>query len=123
MLLSNFTDPKRSNFLARLLAGTFSVGIALGTGIGVGLGRTLLPAYPKNMDITTEFHCSSHVSYERLEMGMTIGEVEAILGQGTEVNRSATVATFIWDLPASGQIEVIFEHGKLKNKAQCTVLK
>ncbi|OYD86633.1 hypothetical protein CDG77_33980 [Nostoc sp. 'Peltigera membranacea cyanobiont' 213] len=56
--------------------------------------------------------------YEQLKIGMSLTDVRSILYQGTEVNSSATIATFVWENPDSSKITIIFEHDKLKDKSQ-----
>ncbi|QLE53801.1 hypothetical protein FD724_38720 (plasmid) [Nostoc sp. C057] len=95
----------------------FWVGVALSSGLGYGF-RQLADSKQHEQSPQTELYRFSRVEYEQLKTGMSLTEVRSILYRGVEVSRSATVATFVWENPDGSKITVIFEHNKLKSKAQ-----
>lgn len=68
--------------------------------------------------VTTQSQYPTRAEYERLEIGASLTTVEAIIGRGTEIKRSATTANFMWDYPNGSKITCTFEKGKLKDKEQ-----
>ncbi|MBD2488739.1 hypothetical protein H6G77_14495 [Aulosira sp. FACHB-615] len=64
----------------------------------------------------TELSSFGYAEYERLEIGMSLTDVRSILGRGTEVSRSKTMATFVWESPDGYKITGIFEGDKLIKK-------
>jgi len=56
--------------------------------------------------------------YEQLRIGMSLTDVRSILYRGIEVNRSATMATFVWENPDGSKITATFESERLKSKEQ-----
>ena len=60
----------------------------------------------------------TRVDYERLKPGMSLAEVESILGAGIEISSSNERAIFLWKNPNSSKITATFEKGKLQSKEQ-----
>lgn len=60
----------------------------------------------------------TRAEYERLKPGMSVVQVESILGAGTETEQYMERKTFIWKNPNGSTITVIFEDGKLVQKQQ-----
>ena len=105
-----------SNPLSRLpdpiVNALVAFGMAVGIGIGVGLYQSLTDSQP--VATITE------AQYERIKPGMTLTDVRAITGDGTEVRSSEDVTVFEW-LRADGKtVTGTFEQGKLIEKAQST---
>lgn len=99
----------------RLLAMIFSVGVALGSGIGYGFIKfTSAPDHPP---VQTE-QSFNRVGYERLVLGMSVTDVEAILGQGAETYRSSVKVILVWANDNGSKITVTFENNKLVTKEQ-----
>ncbi|MEM8807513.1 MAG: hypothetical protein AAGF01_15955 [Cyanobacteria bacterium P01_G01_bin.38] len=84
----------------------FSIGAAFGAGLVHGF----------NGEISSDH--VTRVEYERLELQMSLTEVEAILGRGTEVDRSESTTTVIWTNRDGSSIEAIFEGDRMIKKAQ-----
>ncbi len=59
---------------------------------------------------------TSCVKYERLKLGMSLIEAEAILGKSTKVKQSATTKVLVWENPDFSIITLIFVDNKLKEK-------
>lgn len=60
----------------------------------------------------------TRAEYERLKIGMSLNDVETILGKGIEVNQSIRTRTFTWKNSNNFKIIAIFENNKLINKEQ-----
>ncbi|MGK7938261.1 MAG: hypothetical protein AB4206_21055 [Xenococcaceae cyanobacterium] len=56
--------------------------------------------------------------YARLQPGMSLVEVESILGRGIEIERSKTTATFKWNNHDGSSITAVFEDDILVKKEQ-----
>ncbi|MCC5606152.1 hypothetical protein LC612_04930 [Nostoc sp. CHAB 5834] len=56
--------------------------------------------------------------YQRLNLDMSIAEVEAILGRGTEIERTKATVHFVWTNIDTSEIRVEFQAGKVKSKKQ-----
>lgn len=108
-----FNPPPR----IRLLGVMFSVGVALSSGLYYGFHQAA-NSNKQHEPAQTELYRFSRVDYEQLKSGMSLTEVRSILYRGIEINRSATIATFVWQNPDGSKITVTFEHDKLKSKAQ-----
>lgn len=111
-------NSKTSKSYGHLLAVIFSIGIALGSGFGYGFNQAISNIKQQELTNKNEFYHFSRAEYERLKITMSLSEVEAILGRGTEVSRSTTMATFIWHNFDGSKITGTFENGKLKSKEQ-----
>ncbi|MHC5746587.1 MAG: hypothetical protein ACYTXT_32795 [Nostoc sp.] len=110
--------PNSLNPSVRLVTIIFSIGVVLGSGLGYGFYQTTENANLQDRSKTTENPHFNRVEYERLQLGMSLTDVEAILYRGIEVNRSTTMATFVWENSDGSKISAIFENGKLKSKEQ-----
>ena len=64
----------------------------------------------------------TRAEYMRLNIGMELVEVEAILGAGIETSSSTDTATYIWKNANESYIEVTFKDGKLESKKQHNLL-
>ncbi len=89
---------------ALLVVGT----VAFALWFGYGLNHDILR--------TKQQSNISHVKYERLKLGMSLIEAEAILGKSTKVKQSATTKVLVWENPDSSKITAIFVDNKLKEK-------
>lgn len=116
------TNPAQSNnTLARLL-----VNVKLNIVIPAGVMLSFLvygfqtAFHPQQLEQSAQVQLRpfGRGEYEQLKIGMSLTDVRSILYQGTEVNSTATMATFVWKNPDGSKITVIFEHNKLKSKAQ-----
>lgn len=56
------------------------------------------------------------VDYERLKLGMTVAEVESILGSGVEISQSSDSSIFVWMNLDGSSMKVEFVGGKLTQK-------
>ncbi len=92
------------------------IAIAIGLGIGVGYGFNHYKATNKESPVNVKFNYLTRAEYERLQIEMSLVEVEVILGRGTEIKRSTTTRVFIWNNPNGDKITGIFENGKLTSK-------
>ncbi|MBW4558706.1 MAG: hypothetical protein KME59_22810 [Trichormus sp. ATA11-4-KO1] len=95
----------------------FSVGVALSSGLYYGFHQAA-NSTRQHESAQTELYHFSRVEYEQLKPGMSLIEVRSILYRGIEVNRSATIATFVWENPDGSKITAVFENDKLKSKEQ-----
>ena len=88
--------------------------------IGLWIGYGLINAISENNSTSAivQTRSFSRAEYERLKPGMSIAEVESILGAGTETEQYMERKTFVWKNPNSSTIRVIFEDGKLLHKQQ-----
>ncbi|MBD2498424.1 hypothetical protein H6G75_29510 [Nostoc sp. FACHB-280] len=97
----------------------FSVGVALSSGLYYGFHQAANSAKQHEQPAQTELYRFSRAEYEQLKPGMSLTEVRSIiLYRGVEVNRSATVATFVWENPNGYKITAVFENDLLKSKEQ-----
>lgn len=92
----------------------FSLGVAIGSGVGYGINQTTHQQTPPATEVQ-HFNCTG---YERLLLGMPLEEAKAILGQGIEISRSGTTATFVWENSDKSRITAVFKDGKLISKEQ-----
>lgn len=86
--------------------------------IGYDFSQWVAAANQQKLTVQTEVRHVSRVEYERLKLGMSLAEVEAILDRGIEINRSAKSVSFIWENQDSSRITITFEGGKLTSKVQ-----
>jgi hypothetical protein len=89
-----------------LLAVIFSIGIAFGSGLKYGF------------DTFTSHQKVSILEYERLELGMSMTDAEAILDGGIEIRKTPTITIFTWVNSDGSKIIATFENGKLEDKQQ-----
>ncbi|WP_414569532.1 hypothetical protein [Nostoc sp. CCY 9925] len=104
-----------------LLAKVFLIGITLGSGLGYGFKQatdSIPPSKSNSTDTISEKQNLGLAEYIRLEPGMTLTEVESILGRGVEVERSEITMTYIWRNANSSGITVLFKNKKLEKKNQ-----
>lgn len=102
----------------RLLMLVFSIGVIFGSGIGYGFNQAVSTANQRESTVQVDRQNIGLAEYERIEPGMSLSEVQVILSRGTEINRSTTIATFVWTNPDGSGITAVFEGGKLKSKEQ-----
>ncbi|MEO0644804.1 MAG: hypothetical protein AAFZ17_01410 [Cyanobacteria bacterium J06650_10] len=86
------------------------LGIALGVGLGIGFHQSITASQP--VVAITE------AQYERINPGMTLTDVRAIVGDGVEVRRSESSAEFEWSSVGGKTITGTFEQGRLVEKSQ-----
>lgn len=64
----------------------------------------------------------SLAAYDRIRPGMSYEDVGSLIGQGTEINRTArgdiTMVMYEWRLPGGANVNVVFENSRLIQKAQ-----
>jgi hypothetical protein len=101
-----------------LLTLVFALGVAFGYGLEVGINKAISAPEQKERHAQTDFQYVTRVDYEQLKPGMSVTDVQAILEQGIEINRSETTATFLWQNSNGSYITVTFKNGKLTSKAQ-----
>ncbi|WP_246275664.1 hypothetical protein [Brasilonema bromeliae] len=117
--MSSLPNSNPYNPYVRLLGIIFSLGVALGSGLGYGFSQAISSTKQQKLPTQTELCYVSRIEYERLQPGMSLTDVQAILGSGgTEVDRTATTATFIWENPNGYKITTVFNIGKLESKKQ-----
>lgn len=117
--MSSLHNSRFQNPYIRLLTMIFALGVALGSGLGYGFGQAISNSEQEKILAQTKVGNVNCVKYERLRLGMSLTDVLAILGgNGTEVDRTSTTATFFWDNLGCSKIVVTFEDGKLKSKKQ-----
>ncbi|QFS44269.1 hypothetical protein [Nostoc sphaeroides] len=98
----------------------FLISFALGVGIGSGsISRNISDPKPPEASIQSNVTNNfSLAEYQRLNLDMSVAEVEAILGRGTEIERTKATAHFVWINLDTSEIRVEFQAGKLKSKKQ-----
>jgi hypothetical protein len=84
--------------------------VAIGTGLGSGIQKTIYGSKPNDFIGLAEYY--------RLKSGMTLTDVQSILGRGTEIESTNANETYFWDQPDNSKITVVFEKGKLMQKRQ-----
>jgi hypothetical protein len=110
---SQLPNPK-----TRLLAIVFSFGVTLGSGFGYGFSKAMSNTEQQNPLQTKLYDDASPIKYERLKVGMSLTDAQAILGSGgTETDRTATTANVVWQSKGY-KITATFENDKLKSKKQ-----
>jgi hypothetical protein len=95
-----------------LLAGIISGGATVSVHVYISLHPPMSAApnpAKQQFDLT---------DYERLKTGMTLTDVQAILGKGTEVESTATVAVYEWKNTDGSGLDCTFKQGKLNHKKQ-----
>ena len=102
-----------------LLSLVFSIGMALGSGIAYGwsefnsVSRENCPR-----KTCSQQQLLTRADYISLESGMSITDVQSILGKGIEVRSTETTKTLVWENCNNSSITVIFENYNLKSKQQ-----
>ncbi|MEM8863581.1 MAG: hypothetical protein AAGD96_35180 [Chloroflexota bacterium] len=108
--LSNLSEFFFNPVIQNRLLVSFSIGAALGAGLIHGIrGES---AY-----CSTDSHVT-RAEYERIELQMSLIEVEAILGRGIEVDQSKSTTTVIWTNCDESSITAIFEAAQMIKKSQ-----
>lgn len=87
------------------------IGVALGTGAGHGFQQVIPYSQSGNPTMTS-------AAYERIHPDMTLTQVRAILGAGTEVRKSASGTVVEWDIPKGPKISATFQDDRLIEKTQ-----
>jgi hypothetical protein len=116
---NNGTNVPRPSLLQRIVTISFIVGLSCGVfASGFSKGFEQIPFCTGLLRSSSQQNKPqfSLAEYLRLNKGMPLEAVEAILGRGIEISQTSTT-TYIWEQPNSS-ITVIFENGKLKTKAQ-----
>lgn len=112
--------------LKYLVTIVFSLVIALGHGfgqaviesIGYGFGRAVVEGNQQNRSTQIESQDFGYAEYLRLNLGMSIAEVEAILGRGTVISRSGTTETFLWENTDGSGVTAVFKSNRLEDFKQ-----
>lgn len=94
------------------------IAISIGLGIGLGISFRHYKATNSPPSIIVQANNLTRAEYERLQIGMQLVEVEAILGRGTEVKHSAESRVFLWKTPDGYKITASFTNGRLADKEQ-----
>jgi hypothetical protein len=84
--------------------------VAIGAGLGPGVQKTIYDFKPNEYIGLAEYY--------RLKSGMTLTDVQSILGRGNEIESTNAIATYFWGQPDNSGITVVFEKGKLMQKRQ-----
>lgn len=108
--------PPPNPFRQRIVSLAFSVGVALGSGLGYGFSNIAFHSH--TTPPTNKSQTLTRAEYERIQPGMTLTETEAILGRGIETSRTETTATFVWKNTDTSYITAIFERESLIQKKQ-----
>lgn len=93
-----------------------TITIVFGFGIGYGLSHN--SATTKQSLVIVENRHFTRAEYERLRLGISIVEAEAILDRGTEIQRSTKTRVFVWKNPDGSKINATFMDSKLIHKEQ-----
>lgn len=111
--------PPSSGPVTSKLADALVKVIAIGS-LGVNIIFAPVATGPQNPQFCSMGTCSaiSRVEYERLEIGMTLTQVEAILGPGTETYTAENRSQFRWQNSDDYRVEATFQEGKLIEKEQ-----
>ncbi len=104
----------------RLLSTIFCIGVTLGSGLGYGLIQVinLIPSKAASTFTQRENQTLGFAEYIRLEPGMTLAQVESILGRGVEIESSETTMNYTWRNASGSSINAFFKDGKLVKKNQ-----
>jgi len=94
------------------------IAISIGLGIGLGISFKHYKATNSPPSIIVQTNNLTRAEYERLQIGMQLMEVEAILGRGTEIKHSAKSRVFLWKTPDGYKIIASFADGRLADKEQ-----
>jgi hypothetical protein len=100
------------------------LGFSLGSGAVYGLNRLdraveNIPPIPPKMESSLITSPSFTLSdYNRIQIGMSLAQVELILRPGIEESRSNSTTIFVWENNDKSYIRLFFENGKLINKKQ-----
>ncbi len=121
MIFSILRDPEgpgKPNLIILLLLGT-----VFGIGMHYGFNQPQPKKTPAPQVIVTAQSKVPHrklvlADYLRLEQNMTIGEVEAVLGPGTEIERTGNIVTYTWTNDTGSKITVVFKDKKLQKRFQ-----
>ena len=70
---------------------------------------------------TTLAESFTRAEYQRLQIGMSLTEVETILGRGIEIQQTKNRETFIWKNSNGSSITATIEEGKLIDKKQSEI--
>jgi hypothetical protein len=93
-----------------LLAGILSGGVTIHVYVSLHPSMSAVPSVARQQ--------FGLIDYERLKTGMTLTDVQAILGKGTELESTATLATYEWKNADGSGLRCTFKQGKLNHKKQ-----
>jgi hypothetical protein len=95
-----------------LLAGILSGGVTVSVHVYISMHpqTSAAPSLAKQQFDLTD--------YEKLKTGMTLTDVQAILGKGTELESTATIAIYEWKNADGSGLNCTFKQGKLNHKKQ-----
>jgi len=102
-----------SPFLRLIVASVFTFGITYKVVTNISIEKL---EEPKPSTTLTESF--TRAEYQRLKIGMSLIEVETILGRGIGIRQTKNRETFIWKNSNGSTITAIFEEGKLIDKKQ-----
>ena len=102
-----------SPFLRLIMAIAITFGITYKVVTNISIEQ--LEAPKSSTTLTESF---TRAEYERLKIGMSLIEVETILGRGIGIRQTKNRETFIWKNSNGYTITAIFEEGKLIDKKQ-----
>ncbi|WP_088242860.1 hypothetical protein [Calothrix rhizosoleniae] len=114
---SSSSNEKRTPFKS-LFNVVFGLGVLFGHGLQIGINKGISVIEQKETRSKVELQHVNRVDYEQLKLGMSLTDVQAILGRGIEINRTETTATFLWQNFDDSHITIKFKNGKLVSKAQ-----
>lgn len=94
----------------KLMIVIFSIGTVFGTGLRYGW-----------LQVSTEVAIQpekvvSDAEYERLQLGATLVEAQALLSRGIEISQSTGFSQYVWKNSDGSGIEATFEEGLLVEK-------
>ena len=99
--------------LRNYLIPIFSLGVALGAGLSNGMNYAA--TYHENR---LEEIALTRAEYGRVTMQMSLTQVEAILGRGTEISQAEDFIVFEWKNQNGSSMTAVFEYGYLVQKSQ-----
>jgi hypothetical protein len=91
---------------------------------GIGLGYPVIgqlidrPSDYSQISTQQRHQLVSLAGYERLEIGMTLTDAQATLGQAIEVSRNEITTTYKWTNSDGSKITAVFKENRLVNKEQ-----
>lgn len=113
---ANATNPIPPHLKMKLIALAFSLGTAFGYGFLHAFSQR--SAQSPQSGSSVEVMSLSMADYERLKLGMSVVEAQAILGRGVEVSQTETTVTLVWVSPDGLRITAVFGENRLTSKEQ-----
>lgn len=86
--------------------------------LGYGFGQAVVESNQKKPSTQIEAQSFGYAEYLRLKRGMSIADVEAILGRGIVTSRSGATKIFLWENADGSGITAVFKSNKLEDFKQ-----